>query len=120
MIFLWVAVAVGVPGLFAMSGCSSDSDDPAQGADGACAKFGDEGCICRAKPREDDVEFPGTCSEKSVGERGLCCQGDDYCRCEPVKCGISSIGGDCVCGVGVFLSSTVASCDGTAGTCCTQ
>jgi hypothetical protein len=123
MIRWWVAVAVGVLALVSMSGCSSDSADgadDADGADGACAKLGDEGCICRTESREDDVKFQGTCSEGGVGDRGVCCRGDDYCRCEPVKCGISSIGGDCVCGVGVFLSSTVASCDGTAGTCCTQ
>jgi hypothetical protein len=126
MVRSWVAVAVCLVALVSMSGCGSESNDGTVGADGAvaangaCAEAGDEGCICRAQPREGDVEFQERCSEAGVGERGLCCQGDNYCRCEPVKCGISSISGMCVCGVGVFLSSTVASCDGTAGTCCTQ
>lgn len=85
-----------------------------------CAEDGEAGCVCRVEPRDSDVEFAGTCDEAGVGERGICCQGDDYCRCEPVRCGISSINGNCACGVGLFLDTLMGSCEGTAPTCCTQ
>ena len=55
-----------------------------------------------------------------MGEHGLCCQGENDCRCQPVECGISSIHGDCVCGAGMYIDSFMGSCEGTASTCCTQ
>lgn len=107
----WSWGVAGLSALALVSGCADQR---------ACAEYGEEGCICRMEPADSDVEFAGTCDESGVGERGVCCQGDDYCRCEPVRCGISAINGNCACGVGLFLSSIVGSCDGTASTCCTQ
>ena len=100
----------------ALARCVGAADAPESSV---CVESGD-GCSCRDERRDTDVPFGGTCNESAFGGPGLCCQGTNYCNCEPVLCGISSIDGVCLCGVGVFLDSTVASCDGTAGTCCTQ
>lgn len=87
--------------------------------DSRCVEWGD-GCSCGNARRDDDVPFVGTCDESAFDGRAICCQGDNYCRCEPVLCGISTMNGNCLCGVGAYIDSVVASCDGTAGTCCTQ
>ena len=101
-------------GLLAAFGCDgSTASEP-------CAQYGEVGCVCRDEPREGDVAFQGTCSAAGMGTRAICCRGSDYCKCMPVQCGISSISGNCLCGVDVFLESLVASCTGTAATCCTQ
>ena len=91
------------------------------GGSGGCAEYY-EGCICRLEPFSSEPPFAGTCSEAEVGDRAICCQGSDYCNCEPVLCGISNYDGNCLCGVGVAFdfSRFVASCDGTDTTCCTN
>lgn len=89
------------------------------GASSLCVEWGN-GCACGSERSNDDVPFAGTCNETAFGERGVCCQREEYCYCEPVLCGISAVNGLCVCGIGVYFDSLVASCDGTAGTCCTQ
>lgn len=109
-------VLVGLVTMVLVEGCA-DTRTSGPG----CAVDGDWGCICRSEAREDDVPFEGTCAESGFGgERAICCQGEDYCRCELVQCGISAISGLCLCGVGAPLSTLVGSCDGTASTCCTQ
>ncbi len=105
----------------ALAKCVSGSSTPSSSEDlNRCLKWGDNGCVCRDTRYDDDVPFPGVCDEASVGVRGLCCQGEGYCNCEAVLCGISASNGFCLCGVGVGFETLVASCDGAAGTCCTQ
>ncbi len=119
-----MVAAVGLTGLALASACGSDSSPGSGLGSGSgrstCVVLNDDGCICGAEPREDDVDFQGMCDENGVGERGVCCKRGDRCKCEPVQCGISSIGGDCLCGAGLLLDSIVGSCEGTASTCCTQ
>jgi hypothetical protein len=108
--------ALTVVSLVLVIGCSDT-----RSLGGGCAVDGDWGCICRADPWEGETPFDGTCAVSGFGgERAICCQGDDYCRCELVRCGISAVTGLCLCGVGAILDSVVGSCDGTASTCCTQ
>src|SRR5258708_23388229 len=89
------------------------------GSGSACWKLG-RGCACGGERPTGTVDFSGTCNENGVGERGICCQAAGSCRCIPVHCGISSFSGVCLCGADPLISSTVASCTGTASTCCTQ
>ena len=109
---------LGLVGLVSLSiaGCVGD---PAAG--GTCAVDGTRGCVCRMEPDPGDVPFAGVCNEAAFsGERTFCCRGSTYCFCEPLRCGIAS-DGVCLCGISLFDERTiVASCDGTASTCCTQ
>lgn len=102
------------------SACGSEDSNGATPESGRCAQWGDNGCICRTEPREGDVAFNGTCDQSGVGEPSVCCKSKDSCHCEAVQCGISSIGGECLCGIGVSFDNLVDSCTGTATTCCTQ
>ena len=102
------------------SGGSGDDPDGGGGGSSACAQD-DVTCICFDEPRDITNPFEGTCDENAFGaDPGICCRGPSACRCEPVRCGISGSTGNCLCGIGAILSSTTASCDGTASTCCTQ
>lgn len=116
------SLAVCLAGLVLLSGCADDRG----GSGGACFEDAEEGCICAENSLESEVRFEGTCSPAGVGQPAVCCEGTntyygDYCRCEPVRCGITS-DGLCLCGVGVWFNfiRSVDSCTGTAPTCCTQ
>ena len=106
--------AVSVAASVWIVGCANDSG-------GNCVVNGDGGCLCGVTPFPDDVPFERTCDESAFGGRPtVCCREDDVCACEPVQCG-SEADGTCICGVGIITERRiVASCDGTASTCCTQ
>lgn len=55
----------------------------------------------------------------SSGE-GLCCKDNasGSCDCKPIQCGLSAVGGSCVCGRDMHISNELESCSDTAAMCC--
>lgn len=98
------------------AGCSSSSSE----SDTSACWTSGSSCVCGAERPTTAVDFNGTCNESGLGDRAICCQTDSSCYCMPVTCGISAVDGVCLCGVGTLNATLVASCDGTASTCCTQ
>ena len=106
------------PSIFASTSTSSSNPDPTRPA---CWANGD-GCVCGEERPDSAADFPGTCDENSVGDRGSCCQGSDDCYCSAIYCGIDRVDGLCLCGFPVSPEThiIVDSCTATASMCCTQ
>ncbi len=102
--------------LFAGGACSSSSSGSSSPA---CWSEG-HWCICGADRPSSAPDFAGTCNASAVGERGICCKSAKRCSCAPVRCGIDSSDGFCMCGIDPYVSRFVGSCTATATTCCTQ
>src|SRR5512145_665452 len=95
-----------------------DSSSSSDSGKGNCWESAD-GCACGVERPSDATAFTGTCDENGVGDRGICCKSETSCFCLPVRCGMAS-DGVCECGLGTPGAYAVATCDGTASTCCTQ
>jgi hypothetical protein len=108
-------VLLGLSAFILAGACSSNSDSA--GANCWVSGPSNLSCSCGQERPMNAVSFKGTCNEGGVGARGLCCQGHDYCSCRPVTCGIT---GDGSCTCGILGVDGLASCTGTASTCCTQ